>query len=99
MTMWVCYLKSMCIPSFVLIGCYVSELHAHLCPYHNVWPEGGHFLAPPYFDHSYSFVNTDSGLSAYCHGNMYFPNACVYNYGSDAGQPAPSLYTKGLCDT
>ena len=31
----VCLWKSMCIPSFVLIGCCVSEL----CPYHNVWPE------------------------------------------------------------
>ena len=35
----VCSLKSMCIPSFVLIGCYVSELRGHLCPYRNVWPE------------------------------------------------------------
>ena len=25
-------LKSMCIPSFVLIGCCMSELHCHLCP-------------------------------------------------------------------
>ena len=35
----VCLLKSMCIPSFVLIGCCVSELHGHLCPYRNVLPE------------------------------------------------------------
>ena len=35
----VCSLKSMCIPSFILIGCYVSELHGHICPYHDVWPE------------------------------------------------------------
>ena len=35
----VCSLKSMCIPSFVLIGCCVSELRSHLCPYRNVWPE------------------------------------------------------------
>ena len=35
----VCSLKRMCIPSFVLIGCCVSELHGHLCPYRNVWPE------------------------------------------------------------
>ena len=35
----VCSLKSMCISSFVLIGCCVSELHGHLCPYCNVWPE------------------------------------------------------------
>ena len=32
-------LKSMCIPSFVSIGCCVSELHGHLCPYRNVWPK------------------------------------------------------------
>ena len=35
----VCSLKRMSIPSFILIGCCVSELHAHLCPYRNVWPE------------------------------------------------------------
>ena len=34
-----CLLKSMFIPSFVLIGCCVSELHGHLCPYRNVLPE------------------------------------------------------------
>ena len=32
----VCSLKSMC---FILIGCCVSELHGHSCPYCNVWPE------------------------------------------------------------
>ena len=32
-------LKSMCISSFVLIGCCVSELRGHLCPYRNVLPE------------------------------------------------------------
>ena len=35
----VCLLKRMCMPSFVLIGCCVSELHGHLCPYRNVLPE------------------------------------------------------------
>ena len=35
----VCSLKTMCIPSFVLIGCCMSELHGHLCLYRNVWPE------------------------------------------------------------
>ena len=35
----VCSLKSMCIPSFVLIGCCVSELHGHIYPFHNVLPE------------------------------------------------------------
>ena len=35
----VCSLKCICLPSFVLIGCCVSELHVHLCSYHNVWPE------------------------------------------------------------
>ena len=28
-----------CIPSFVLVGCCMSELHGHLCPYSNVLPE------------------------------------------------------------
>ena len=32
-------LKSMCIPSFVCIGRCVSELHGHICPYCNAWPE------------------------------------------------------------
>ena len=27
-----CSLKSMCLPSVVLIGCCVSELHGHECP-------------------------------------------------------------------
>ena len=29
----------LCIPSFVLIVCCISELHGHLCPYCNVLPE------------------------------------------------------------
>ena len=29
----------MWIPSFVLIGYCVNELHSHICPYRNVWPE------------------------------------------------------------
>ena len=40
----------------------------------------GHFLS---FDHWYPFMKTDSGLSAYCHGN-----ADLQMYGSDTGQPA-----------
>ena len=32
-------LKSMCIPCFVLISYCASELHGHICPYRNVWPE------------------------------------------------------------
>ena len=40
----VCSLKSMCIPSFISIGCCVSELHGPLCPYRNVLPEGGCLL-------------------------------------------------------
>ena len=35
----VCLLKRMCMQSFVLIGCCVSKLHGHLCPYRNVLPE------------------------------------------------------------
>ena len=30
-------LKSMCVPSFTLIGCCVSELHGHLFAHCNVW--------------------------------------------------------------
>ena len=32
-------LFSRCMPSFVLIGCCVNELHGHLCPYRNVFTE------------------------------------------------------------
>ena len=32
-----CSLKRICTPSFVLIGCYGSELRAHLYPYRSVW--------------------------------------------------------------
>ena len=35
----VCSLKSMCVPSFIVIGYCVSELHGHTCPYRNVLPE------------------------------------------------------------
>ena len=35
----VCSLKRMCVPSFILISCCVSELHGHLCAHCNVWPE------------------------------------------------------------
>ena len=33
------FLKTMCIPIFVLFGCCLSELHDHLGPYRNVLPE------------------------------------------------------------
>ena len=39
----VCSLKSIRIPSFVLIGCCVSELYGHICPYRNVWPEAVYY--------------------------------------------------------
>ena len=35
----VCSSKSMYIPSFVMIGCCLSEICDHLCPYHNVLAE------------------------------------------------------------
>ena len=34
------FLKSRCTLCFVLIGSCFSELHVHLCCFHNVWPEG-----------------------------------------------------------
>ena len=39
----VCSNTSMCIPSFILIGCCVSEIKGHLYLYHNVWPEAINF--------------------------------------------------------
>ena len=53
----VCLLKSMCIPSFVLIGCCVSELHGHLCPYRNVLPHVTKFRCstPSGFRDSYMY--------------------------------------------
>ena len=35
----VCLLKRICMPSFVLICCCMSELHGHVCPYCDVLPE------------------------------------------------------------
>ena len=32
-------LFSMYVPTFIVIGYCVSELHGHICPYHTVWPE------------------------------------------------------------
>ena len=39
------YTFCICIPSFVLIGCCVSELYIHdpLCPHRNIWPEAVYF--------------------------------------------------------
>ena len=34
-----CSTFSMRKPSFFLIGCCMSVLHGHLCPYRIVWPE------------------------------------------------------------
>ena len=38
----VCSLKSMCVPSFIVVGYGVSELHGHtcICPHRNVLSEG-----------------------------------------------------------
>ena len=51
-----CSLKSMSMPSFALVGYCVSELHAHLCPYHNVWPEGQHSSIIVVFTDFYQFT-------------------------------------------
>ena len=57
----VCSLKSMCISSFVLIGCCVSELHGHLCPYRNVLPKAVYccFTRTTLFTETYSTVIID----------------------------------------
>ena len=36
------FIETMCTPIFVLIGCCLSELHGHLCPYRNVLPEAAY---------------------------------------------------------
>ena len=36
----VCSVKSMCITSFVVIGCCVSELHGHICPHRKCMASG-----------------------------------------------------------
>ena len=33
------FIETYVYPSFALIGCCMSELHGHLCPYRNVLPE------------------------------------------------------------
>ena len=53
----------MCMQSFVLIGCCVSKLHGHLCPYRNVLPEAVYrcFTRTTYivYKYAYSMVVTD----------------------------------------
>ena len=63
----VCSLKSMCVPSFVLIGCCVSELHGHLCPYCNVWPEA------VYCCFTRTTLFTNKLTCRYCRGYRYLP--------------------------
>ena len=43
--MFTVIIQNRCISSFVLIGCSVSELHAHLCPYRSVTGEIFTFLS------------------------------------------------------
>ena len=58
----VCSLNSMCIPSIALICCYVSELHGHLCPNCNVWPEAVYccFTRTTMFTKLVTFLNNQS---------------------------------------
>ena len=44
------------------------------CPHHCVNQILVIFLGSQYFDHRYLFVNTDSGLSAYCDRSANLPN-------------------------
>ena len=39
----------MCVRSFILIGYCVSELHGHICPYRNVWPEAVYYTRSTMF--------------------------------------------------
>ena len=42
-------LKCMCILSFILIGFCTSELHAHLCPYRNLWLDIYQYTEVPHY--------------------------------------------------
>ena len=55
----------MCIPSFVLIGCCVSELLGHICPYRNVWPEAFIVVYKNYIVYQivYMFVWSELGVA------------------------------------
>ena len=59
-----CLVKSMCIPSFVLIGYCVSVLHGRICPYRNVWPEAVYCC----FTRTTLFTNIWICLCASVHG-------------------------------
>ena len=42
---------------YTLIGYFVSELHAHLCPYRSVWPEAVHRNVTFLFHGRYGYVS------------------------------------------
>ena len=64
----VCSLKSMCVPSFIVIGYCLSELYGHLCPYRNAWPEAvyccftrtRHCLPNFWYVYYYSWISISS---------------------------------------
>ena len=75
----VCSLKSMCIPSFVLIGCCVSELHGHLCPYRNVWPEAVYccFTRTTLFTTMFTVIIVVCSLKSMCVPSFILIGCCV----------------------
>ena len=78
-TTLVCSLRRMGTPSFILIGCCVSVLHAHLCHYCNVWP---HCLPLTYLFHGhYGFqldVHVGGQFKVRVHGHIMTPTLNLY---------------------
>ena len=76
---FVCSLKSMCMPSFFLIGCCVSELHAQLCPYHNVWPGAVYccFTRTIFFTSMFTVIIMVCSMKSMCIPSFILVGCCV----------------------
>ena len=93
----VCLLKRMCMPSFVLIGCCVSKLHGHLCPYRNVWPEAVVVLQELHcLQKRLNFVTgvRDNGYLRSCVN----PELDRFTIDISTGMSSPPWYGRGQCE-
>ena len=94
----VCSLKSMCTPSFVLIGCCVSELHGHICPYHNVWPEAVYWFYKNYIVYHIVYIYVGY-LLFYKNYIVSYNVYCVIVVCSLKSMCTPSFVLIGCCVT
>ena len=78
-------LKCMCIPSFILIGFCVSELHAHLCLYHNVWPEVVYCKNYIVYKHVTFLFHGCYGYLSVCKVSL-LNSVCLLRYASQNGR-------------